>query len=550
MRWATWDVLLLGLTALLLAAGVVALALRLRSARAWTATDLAELYRRKTSTQPRYSGGLLVHVMSIASVERLLQAEPFVLNGNDPAIADCSLQGDATSGSCSAWTYLREDLLPMIFNTPVGVHGTASSLNTSGSGGSDADGYNTPCIGLIVDPAKLWPLISSMAVLDASTNERNCGAFYFDGGRDLTIRCQPSDRGVGQDVDVHLEGPLRGSELCRSQCEPGDDYCKYQNAGGTIAMSWLGKSAFGNFGCSDCSGPFPPEGVRGAIRGCSQSALPFLCSLDDGPEDPSTLVDPDGWAPLSKAGGYARAHVGRAGERFQRLFEDGPARALTDVWGIGGNQCKFRREHWETWIATIKRFYATWDRLYDRKSKTLKSTLEERGQNHLLACPNYYYDFLENEVNLYFNPKSADPHFAALAERQAALLRAAVVGFFAVDKTCPEQLASLEGSTCVYDGTTYHGARDRCGGWFCGPKPSSECLAEFVDGERSFLTKAAGLAQELTRKFNHAYRREAGQRPAAAFRYVGSSSSFLEPRFLERLMQGDTIPFEQVFQSM
>ena len=500
--------------------------------------------RGDASTPPQLSGGLLVHMITLKQARTLLAAKDFVLEGNDAIITDCSPSSEA-SGSCSAWTYLREDLMPTIFNTPTQV--------TSGDGPAahntdESSVHSTPSIGIIVDPALAWSLITSMGVVDASSNERNCGQYYFDNSKAFQVQCVAEDRGVGRsDPAVVVRGPLKASEECPEQCEDGDERCRHQNSGGTIAVSFLGKSELGNWGCSDCSGPFPAEGLGSRMAGCSQSALPYVCSLDDGPADPTSVVDPTAWAPYSKTQGYARAHVGKGGERFQNLFErEG---ALAEVWEVGGNQCKFRRDDWLAWAATIKRFYNTWWKHYDPVAKTLREQKAAAlGKNHQLSCPGYFYSFFENEVNMYFNPKSDDPHFAALARRQSEILRNAVVGFFSVGLTCKEQLASLEGSECVYDGTTYRGAAGRCAGWFCGKAATSECVRRYLAEEPRFLRESAAAARELAARFNDKYRVQKGaRRPAGVFQYVGSNSSFVDPRFLEKLVAGKTIPLHEVF---
>ena len=97
---------------------------------------LKTLFAPRSHDFKQLSGGLLVHTMTIADVARLLDVEDFVLEANDSAITDCSFPDADLTGSCSAWTYLRSDLMPMIYNTP-------TQVNSSGRGDWDDAGKRT-----------------------------------------------------------------------------------------------------------------------------------------------------------------------------------------------------------------------------------------------------------------------------------------------------------------------------------------------------------------------------------------------------------------------
>lgn len=507
--------------------------------------QLAALFAARPRRAAPFGGGLLVHTMTIEDAERLLGAEAFVLDGNDAAICDCSFPDERLSGSCSAWTYLRSDLMPTIFSTPQKVNSSSSEDDWQDA----AKAYSTPVVGLIVDPVLVWSLVGSMAVVDSCSDERNCGQFYWPESRTVEVACTAADRGVGHDTEVTFHGPLQASELCPKDCDEHDARCKLQNAGGTIALSLLGATPLGNWGCADCSGPFPAAGVDGAMAGCSQSSLPFLCSLDDGDAPEDGIVDPHAWAPYGKRQGFAHAHIGRRGERLRRLFET-PA-GLADTWRISGNQCKFARDDWGAWVEAVKLYYRTVWKFYDPDAKRLRAELDAtNGQNYLLSCPRYFFSFVENEVNLYFNRKSDVKKYQDLAARQSQLLRNAVVGFFYVGKTCREQLAPLEGVPCSYQGNAYEGALDRCEAWFCGPEGTPACRQNFEAHEQQYLQRAEALAKAMAEKFNAAYRPAGGaKRPAGVFKYVGSNSTFLDMNFLKRLVvDGAEIALDSVFQ--
>lgn len=512
--------------------------------------DLQGLYRAHPERTPQLSGGLLVHSMLLSDVERWLRAEPFAIHGNDLAICDCSFPSEELGGSCSAWTLLRSDLMPTIFSSP-----DASTSSPEGKGRSKSIAErleSTPSIGLIINPALAWSLISSMAVVDAATDERNCGQISYAGSgitKTIDVACTAADRGVGRSGEVIVHSPLQGSALCRKDCEAGDDYCRLQNAGGTIALSNLGRSSRGNWGCSDCSGPFPASGIEGEMHGCSQSSMPFVCRLQSqesiAQED---LVDPHAWAPYGKSQGYAFAAVGPQAEGLQSLFLT-PDGKLSDAWTIGGSQCKFLREDWAAWVRSVQRFYETVHRAYDASARELPAEHSASiGRNYLMSCPGYGYNFFENEVNLHFNRKSGEERFRRLAEKQSEVLRRSVVGFYVVGTRCEEQLGSLQGVPCSVGDASFSGSRDRCLGYFTEGDQSEEAYLAFRALEEQHLQRGEALVRRLTEAFNRTYRSDGLQKKVGAYRYVGSNSTFFDLRQLARLVEGQgQISFEEVF---
>lgn len=521
-----------------------------RPSAPYSFADLEKLYTAKDQLPAQVSGGLLAHSMLFSDVEKWLTRTPFELHGNDSAICDCSASSEQRLGSCSAWTLLRSDLMPTIFSSP------DASASYAGQGSLDksieARLESTPSIGLLVDVSLVWPLISSMAVIDAATDERNCGQISYPGEanqKSVEIACTPFDRGVGADGRVTFHGPLGGSDLCKRDCDAYDDYCKLQNAGGTIAISKLGQSDTGNWGCSDCSGPFPKEGVTEKMRGCSQSSLPFACKLSrPEDEDPSSIVDAKAWAPYAKQGGYALALLGKQGEGLAKLFS-GDDGALADAWKVGGSQCKFLKEDWKAWIRGMKLFYESVRKAWDQQRKHLRSQLEGAlGRNYLMSCPGYGYNYFENEVNLYFNPSSKEERFRKLAEMQTKILTKAVVGFYVVGATCEEQLASLEGVPCQIRGAAFSGARDRCLGYFSDGRSDDATLKKFRMLEKKHLEKGERLVKQLTDAFNAKYRAAGSkQRQAVALRYLGGNSTFFDLKHLNALASEGQIPLKDVF---
>ena len=509
---------------------------------------LEKLYEARPQHAPQVSGGLLVHSMLLEDVRRWLSSEIFEIHGSDTAICDCSVPSDAREGTCSAWTLLRSDLLPTIFNSP-DAHMSSPHEPENKSISSKLE--STPSIGIIINPAVAWPLISSMAVIDAATVERNCGQIYYpglDNKKTVETECTLADLGVGRSGKVVFNGPLAASDLCKKDCDVDDRYCKLQNAGGTIAFSSLGKTATGNWGCSDCSGPFPESGVHMKMQGCSQSSMPFVCKLEASSDvNPETIVDASAWAPYGKSQGYAFAAIGKSGEGMRKLFQS-PEGVLSDAWTIGGSQCKFQREDWGAWIRSIKLFYETVYSAYDPATRNLSAEFDSAiGKNYLMSCPGYGYNYFENEVNLYFNPTSSDPKFQRLAEEQSNMLRRSIVGFYVIGRSCEEQLASLEGVTCSVAGATYTGSKDRCLGYYARGAKSEQDYQTFRTLEQQHHQKAVELLKKLTQKFNEVYRSDGYQKKASAFEFMGSNSSFFDLRHLDTLMKHGRIDFKDVF---
>jgi hypothetical protein len=520
-------------------------------ATSYQLADLERLYQAHPEKRPQLSGGLLVHSMLLSDVERWLLTEPFAIHGNDLAICDCSFPSEEFGGSCSAWTLLRSDLMPTIFSSP---DTSTSSPGQSPSQDISTRLASTPSIGIIVNPALAWQLISSMGVIDAATNERNCGQIYYDGAqleKHIEVSCTEADRGFGNSGEVVVHTPLQASDLCKKDCEVGDEYCKLQNAGGTISLSNLGKSPRGNWGCSDCSGPFPASGITDRMQGCSQSSIPFVCRLQS-PESVSKedLKDPHAWAPYGKSQGYAFAAVGEEGEGFQNLFLTSDGK-LSDAWTIGGSQCKFLREDWGAWVRTIQRFYETVYRAYDASKQELPAENSSTiGRNYLMSCPGYGYNFFENEVNMYFNRKSSDPKFKKLAEKQAEVLRRSIVGFYVVGKSCEEQLKSLQNIPCAVGDASFSGTRDRCLGYFAGGDRSEEAYRAFRELEEQHQQKGVDLVKKLRDAFNRTYRADGLQKSVGAYRYVGSNSTFFDLGQLAHLVQKKQIGFQNVFRPL
>jgi hypothetical protein len=185
-------------------------------------------------------GGVLVHLADLETLQKLV-TDPtgFEFNlssGGGNFLCDCSLLGQ-NKPNCSAWTYLRKDLPPIVFSY-------SSSLAVEG-------GYWTPSIGIIVDPSMLWPIINTMGVTDSATFGRNCGSdqdqskvrIFNDDGR-----CNPkvytSEGKLASDQKDYCifksQTTLTG---CKNDCSYEKDItntnCRIKNSGGSLnSNSW------------------------------------------------------------------------------------------------------------------------------------------------------------------------------------------------------------------------------------------------------------------------------------------------------------------------
>ena len=100
--------------------------------------------------------GVFVHLFSTEDLDEIINQKDFKFNLNTKGITDCSIFNPKT---CSAWTYLRKDLPPILYNFP-------SSPAVYG-------GYWTPNWGVVVDANKFWPLVTTMGITDSDTFGRN-----------------------------------------------------------------------------------------------------------------------------------------------------------------------------------------------------------------------------------------------------------------------------------------------------------------------------------------------------------------------------------------
>lgn len=104
------------------------------------------------------SGGLLGQSLGLSDVQ------PIIENGGETLLSYMtSCSPNMENKSCSPWLFLRRDMNPMVFNFP-GL------------------GLDAPMMGILLDLEKMFPMIGTMAMIDADSNNGSCccnAAGYF-----------------------------------------------------------------------------------------------------------------------------------------------------------------------------------------------------------------------------------------------------------------------------------------------------------------------------------------------------------------------------------
>ena len=204
-------------------------------------------------------GGVLVHLADLETLQTLVtdttEFEFNLSSGNGNFICDCSLLGQ-NKANCSAWTYLRKDLPPIVFS-----YSNSPAVE---------NGYWTPSIGFIVDPSMLWPIINTMGVTDSATYGRNCGSDQdtssvriFD-VKNRNGRCNPkvytAEGKLATDQEDYCifksQTTLTG---CKNDCSYEKDIintnCRFKNSGASLnSNSWVWDNDLPGFSW-DCPNP-------------------------------------------------------------------------------------------------------------------------------------------------------------------------------------------------------------------------------------------------------------------------------------------------------
>lgn len=555
--------------------------------------DLGRLYEQlKRDVSPtRLKKGVLVHMFSLQDANDLLSSK-FEVNANSPFITDCGAY--RRQGSCSAWTYLREDLMPVIFNMPMstwerGVGTSSGSAKNAALAPLQAK-YATLTLGIIVDPDLLVELITGMSLTDANTNSRiGCANDnVYEDKISVTQRNGPTTAQDGY-FSVDFAGYLPDTaQGCAAVENPLDrQVCKTLNSGGGVNWNsitcvgdadacWKGGSPkwdqvagdWGNMACSGFSqtNRYWPE--KQNPDGCELCKFTNFCSLTTEIPSNSQKVEnalkPWGTYFIDRINQNAGVCISEDGSGILNAYAVKDADGLwrpRHNWDATLLACKYRPSDWETWVNNMRQFYKIWRDAYSDDGTTVNAASPFYGNpassNFLLAVPGSA-NYLENEVNIYVEPPQSKNEDAK--KKQNSLFQKAVLGFFSLSKTCVETMAPLKNVRSSWGWGEYPPVVvtsdvDRCNKYMCTNADASQddinlCEKNLVDGEAEILSWSATVAHYLAEKFNQTYRTGPSDDQVQAFSFVGGSVSFFQKNTLDELINQTTLPGAAFFDSL
>jgi hypothetical protein len=551
----------------------------------------------------RHIGGVLVHMFTMQDAMKILQQQPFSIKANDSWVCDCSTPDNP---SCSAWTYLRTDLLPMLFSTPswlaptppmegddcpadLNLYGAGSRIDpipftgkvappplpsgTRGGGArfsnllASADAktyYSTPICGVMIDPNKMRQHITGMGAIDSATNERCCcssdvfdreyEAFFTDltdGSSDGSLKTAKGKPNAGCSISPGTAqcagGDGEDAVRCRRLLSGGSIH--NNNIGGHLGWDSGQKNLLNDWGSKLCvarSTPAPPPSnvfPEMNQKSCATCGYIQNCSVRDDLAPSQKSINPlpgKQWAPQyvdvekREAGNIVGADASNLRNLFAPPVENQPPLVMDNMI-IGQNMCRFAPQDWKHWIEAIKIFYDSWRAAYTKNGGELslrtfyETMFTDTYQNYLLANPGYWYDYVENEVSMYFNADSTNSKLQDLANRQAEDFRSAIVGFFVVGGTCARHHKELE-STVSNFGTyvkdeqqnpvhveyIVQNADTRCNLFFnLDPsKQDKQHISHQIEDssrarcEATYIQTACSYVREMAARFNETYRKK------------------------------------------
>jgi hypothetical protein len=553
---------------------------------------ISELYDQlKTNSDQggRLKKGVLVHMFSMNDANDLLQGSGEI-RANSPIITDCG-NSQTRSGSCSAWSYLREDLMPIVYNMPSSTWGPKvgnSSVNGDPTSNGREAKYATLTLGIIIDPDKVQDMITGLSLTDSDTNDRiNC-AVGSRGPQDELIAV--TQQGLQSPQYGYLGGNFQGYEApsaagC-SSIQDADEKarCKAINAGGGInyqGISCVGRpehcwktpsgmpdwnSVACDWGNKACSG-YKKDNKYWPETGCDLCTYSFFCELsDEVPEGSEEILNaPQSWGKyfVDTKKKNAGVCIGPDGSGILKAYaaeEDGKMRPR-NLWDSILLSCRFRPEHFDVWIKQLKAYYKIWLDSYTQDGNFVQAAQPFYGydpycKNFLLAVPQSA-TYLETEVNLYMEPPQGDKKEQ---ETQDELFRSAVLGFFTLGKTCEESMNPLSASpgewAWLYAPDATHSkvsnALDRCQGFMCADETATDaeratCSETLITGEKDILDYSASLAGILAEHFNTKYRTSPKDTQIQAFTFSGGSLTFYDYKNLKALNDNGRLPGSSYF---
>lgn len=559
-------------------------------------------------TENQINSGVLVHMFSLEDMENLNNKEDFTFNLQTPGTADC---GGTSLKACSAWTFLRKDIPPIIFTYP-----TSASISKKTDDklwksivGTDPDGnakrgmigsqnYWTPNCAVILDAKKAWPLLTTMGIIDSGTDERNClsngrgemdcilysnqqfnpsqsineqQSWWPKNSDSLNSRYRP---GKGKNVGVIQSANNMGAG-CSTSCNKlykddtiRNNLCKYRVAGASLSKAdgilnsnlWNWdendkRSQIYNtfnlqnkFNTSDevqlCNPYYNPK------RSSSKTSFlewtpgnnsfarnPFICVTEKTPtnkpyinndievntfnSDSSLDViynyvgtnSPDG----NNIQQSEKILYKNNGFTFAEQYYGDNTRNNTPIGtaSIMNWQCKWEKKDFNRWTTEIKNFWK-------QVSKTLNSSNKYINDpyglsNNLLANPNVFWEYFENEVNMFIDPNITDDN-----DKYNNIYRDSIIGFGFFNKTMTEQLEQIPNLDNItiwnqdYTGALgkYSNIKDRIEGiknqtgYLIGPGNSPDNIQYIYRYEKARLLRGKKLMNNIKEKFNSKYNKK------------------------------------------
>lgn len=560
--------------------------------------DLGRLYEQlKRDVSPgKLKKGVLVHMFSLQDANDLLSSK-FEVNANSPFITDCGAK-NLREGSCSAWTYLREDLMPVIFNMPMSTW-EPSVGTSSGGGGNTASAldakYATLTLGIIIDPDLVAELITGMSLTDANTNSR-IGCANDNTYEDKISVTQKGESLTAQDgyFSVNFAGymPATAQGCAAVEDQLDRDVCRAVNSGGGInwnSITCVGNAdtcwkhgvpiwdqVAGDWGSMACKGYsihdryWPEKQTNSPVTdGCELCNYTNFCSLTSEipPGSQKVVNAPNPWGTYFVDRNQKNAGVCISPDGSGILQAYASKDVATGLlrprhnWDATLLSCKFRPSDWEAWVKNMREFYKIWLSAYSEDGNEVHSASSFYGNpassNFLLAVPGSA-NYLENEVNIYVEPPQSSNNEAK--NHQASVFRKAVLGFFSLRKTCVETMGPLKNATSSWGWGDLPLVKvtsdvDRCNQYMCSNPEASEedrnrCMKNLVDGEAEILSWSAIVAHALADKFNETYRTGSSDDQVQAFSFEGGSVSFFQKSTLQELIEKGTLSGDAFFGSL
>ena len=346
-----------------------------------TPPTLEELFNTTSSTGPDQLGGVLISMISLSDAEKMVAKKSV-------EYADFDQCAVAHRHTCAAWSYFRRDVWCSAFIMP--------SMNMY--------------VGFIVEPRKMWPLLTTMAVIDADTNLRS--ACSNEAEYDVLLATKPHKNCASYEgASVYL--PKQYSGLNPTQCAPNDEACQFLNSGGGINV-W---DMVNNWDCKNCVSKekLVFDRFNANLDECTLCKKPYLCipkkTASKNPVEEATQLS---------------AYVGADSEHWRSMFV---SEGYPNIGRIAISQCKYSKYNWKEWILALHSFY--------------QYLLESLSPDNSSRYPVFMFQqdpiYLENEVNSYIYPDKTSVEY----KTQDKIFKSSIRGVFYITSTCTDQLAPI-----------------------------------------------------------------------------------------------------------